>query len=88
MPVPGAERACVHASIALSPRGVRGVTQVRVAHEQRPAPPPASATAQALLARNVPRALHDLMITVGPGASGIIASSRRRLLAAPGESAV
>jgi DNA-binding GntR family transcriptional regulator len=37
--------------------------------------------ALALLARNVPRALHDLMITVGPGTSGIIASSRRRLLA-------
>jgi DNA-binding GntR family transcriptional regulator len=36
--------------------------------------------ALALLARNVARALHDLMITVGPGASGIIASSRRRLL--------
>jgi hypothetical protein len=34
----------------------------------------------ALLTRNVPRALHDLMITVGPGASGIIANSRRRLL--------
>lgn len=35
----------------------------------------------ALLVRNVPGALHDLMITVGPAASGIIASSRRRLLA-------
>jgi hypothetical protein len=50
MPVPGAERACVHASIALSPRGVRGVTQVRVAHEQRPAPPPASATGRKVTA--------------------------------------
>jgi DNA-binding GntR family transcriptional regulator len=35
----------------------------------------------ALLVRNVPGALHDLMITVGPVASGVIASSRRRLLA-------
>ena len=35
----------------------------------------------ALLARNIPGELHDLMITVGPGTSGLIASSRRRLLA-------
>lgn len=35
----------------------------------------------ALLVRNVPGELYDLMITVGPAASGIIASSRRRLLA-------
>jgi hypothetical protein len=35
----------------------------------------------ALLARNIPGELYDLMITVGPGTSGIIASSRRRLLA-------
>ena len=34
----------------------------------------------ALLVRNVPGELYDLMITVGPGTSGIIASSRRRLL--------
>jgi GntR family transcriptional regulator, transcriptional repressor for pyruvate dehydrogenase complex len=34
-----------------------------------------------LLVRNVPGALHDLMITVGPAASGIVASSRRRLVA-------
>jgi GntR family transcriptional regulator, transcriptional repressor for pyruvate dehydrogenase complex len=35
----------------------------------------------ALLVRNVAGQLYDLMITVGPAASGIIASSRRRLLA-------
>jgi GntR family transcriptional regulator, transcriptional repressor for pyruvate dehydrogenase complex len=35
----------------------------------------------ALLVRSVPGELYDLMITVGPAASGIIASSRRRLLA-------
>ena len=35
----------------------------------------------ALLVRNVPGELYDLMVTVGPAASGIIASSRRRLLA-------
>jgi DNA-binding GntR family transcriptional regulator len=35
----------------------------------------------ALLARNIPGELHDLLITVGPGTSGLIASSRRRLLA-------
>ena len=35
----------------------------------------------ALLVRNVPGELYDLMITVGPGAGGIVASSRRRLLA-------
>ncbi len=35
----------------------------------------------ALLVRNVPGELYDLMTTVGPAASGIIASSRRRLLA-------
>jgi hypothetical protein len=35
----------------------------------------------ALLARDIPGELYDLMITVGPGTSGIIASSRRRLLA-------
>jgi DNA-binding GntR family transcriptional regulator len=34
----------------------------------------------ALLVRTVPGELYDLMITVGPGISGIIASSRRRLL--------
>jgi DNA-binding FadR family transcriptional regulator len=34
----------------------------------------------ALLVRNVPGDLYDLMVTVGPAASGIIASSRRRLL--------
>jgi DNA-binding GntR family transcriptional regulator len=34
----------------------------------------------ALLVRNVPGELYDLMITVGPGTSGLIASSRRRLL--------
>jgi GntR family transcriptional repressor for pyruvate dehydrogenase complex len=34
-----------------------------------------------LLVRNVPGELYDLMITVGPVASGIVASSRRRLLA-------
>ena len=37
--------------------------------------------ALALLVRNVPGWLCDMMITVGPAASGIIASSRRRLLA-------
>jgi hypothetical protein len=31
--------------------------------------------------RNVPGHLYDLMVTVGPAADGIIASSRRRLLA-------
>jgi DNA-binding GntR family transcriptional regulator len=36
--------------------------------------------ALAVLIRNVPGELYDLMITVGPGISGIIASSRRRLL--------
>jgi DNA-binding FadR family transcriptional regulator len=35
----------------------------------------------ALLVRNAPGELYDLMITAGPAASGIIASSRRRLLA-------
>lgn len=35
----------------------------------------------ALLVRDVPGQLHDLMIAVGPAASGITASSRRRLLA-------
>ena len=34
-----------------------------------------------LLVRNVPGHLYDLMVTVGPGADGIIANSRRRLLA-------
>ena len=34
-----------------------------------------------LLVRNVPGYLYDLMVTVGPAADGIIASSRRRLLA-------
>jgi DNA-binding GntR family transcriptional regulator len=34
-----------------------------------------------LLVRNVPGELHDMMIAVGPIASGIVASSRRRLLA-------
>jgi DNA-binding GntR family transcriptional regulator len=34
-----------------------------------------------LLARGAPGQLHDLMAVVGPAASGIIASSRRRLLA-------
>jgi DNA-binding GntR family transcriptional regulator len=34
----------------------------------------------ALLVRDVPGYLHDLMVTVGPAADGIIASSRRRLL--------
>jgi DNA-binding GntR family transcriptional regulator len=33
------------------------------------------------LVRDVRGALHDLMVAVGPAASGIIASSRRRLLA-------
>ncbi len=35
----------------------------------------------ALLARDAPGQLHDLLVTVGPAASGIVASSRRRLLA-------
>jgi DNA-binding GntR family transcriptional regulator len=35
----------------------------------------------ALLVSNVPGELYDLMVTVGPAASGIITSSRRRLLA-------
>ena len=34
----------------------------------------------ALLLRDVPGRLHDLMIAVGPAASGITAGSRRRLL--------
>jgi DNA-binding GntR family transcriptional regulator len=34
-----------------------------------------------LLVRDVPGQLHDLMVTIGPAASGIIASSRHRLLA-------
>jgi GntR family transcriptional regulator, transcriptional repressor for pyruvate dehydrogenase complex len=34
----------------------------------------------AVLLRDVPGQLHDLMVTVGPVASGIIAGSRRRLL--------
>jgi DNA-binding FadR family transcriptional regulator len=34
-----------------------------------------------LLVRNVPGQLYDLMVTAGPTADGIIASSRRRLLA-------
>jgi DNA-binding GntR family transcriptional regulator len=34
----------------------------------------------ALLTREVPGHLHDLMVTAGPAADGIIASSRRRLL--------
>lgn len=33
-----------------------------------------------LLARNVPGHVYDLMVTVGPAAEGIIASSRHRLL--------
>jgi DNA-binding FadR family transcriptional regulator len=37
--------------------------------------------ALAVLVRGVPGQLHDLMVAVGPAASGIIASSRRRLLA-------
>jgi len=37
--------------------------------------------ALAVLVRDVPGQLHDLMIAVGPAASGIIAGSRRRLLA-------
>ena len=37
--------------------------------------------ALALLVRDVPGQLHDLMVTVGPAAAGIIAGSRRRLLA-------
>jgi DNA-binding GntR family transcriptional regulator len=37
--------------------------------------------ALAVLVRQVPGQLHDLMVTVGPAASGIVASSRRRLLA-------
>lgn len=35
----------------------------------------------ALLLRDVPGQLHDLMVEVGPAASGITAGSRRRLLA-------
>jgi DNA-binding GntR family transcriptional regulator len=35
----------------------------------------------ALLVRNVPGHLYELMVTVGPAADDIIASSRRRLLA-------
>ncbi len=35
----------------------------------------------ALLVRNVPGELYGLMMTVGPAASGIVAGSRRRLLA-------
>jgi DNA-binding FadR family transcriptional regulator len=35
----------------------------------------------ALLVRNVPGHLYDLMVMVGPAADDIIASSRRRLLA-------
>lgn len=34
----------------------------------------------AMLARDAPGHLHDLMVTIGPAADGIIASSRRRLL--------
>jgi GntR family transcriptional regulator, transcriptional repressor for pyruvate dehydrogenase complex len=34
-----------------------------------------------LLVRNVPGHLYDLMVTAGPTADGIVASSRRRLLA-------
>jgi hypothetical protein len=37
--------------------------------------------ALAVLVRDVPGQLHDLMVAVGPTASGIIAGSRRRLLA-------
>jgi hypothetical protein len=37
--------------------------------------------ALAVLVRDVPGELHDLMAAVGPAASGIIAASRRRLLA-------
>jgi hypothetical protein len=37
--------------------------------------------ALAVLVKDVPGQLHDLMIAVGPAASGIIAGSRRRLLA-------
>jgi DNA-binding GntR family transcriptional regulator len=37
--------------------------------------------ALAVLTRNVPGQLHELMIAVGPVTSGIIAGSRRRLLA-------
>jgi DNA-binding GntR family transcriptional regulator len=36
--------------------------------------------ALAVLVRDVPGQLHDLMVAVGPAASGIIAGSRRRLL--------
>jgi DNA-binding GntR family transcriptional regulator len=36
--------------------------------------------ALAVLVRDVPGQLHDLMVTVGPAAGGIIAGSRRRLL--------
>ncbi len=35
----------------------------------------------ALLVRNLPGHLYELIVTVGPAADGIIASSRRRLLA-------
>ena len=35
----------------------------------------------ALLLRNVPGRLYDLMVTVGPAADDVIAGSRRRLLA-------
>ena len=41
----------------------------------------AGAPALAVLVRDVPGQLHDLMIAVGPAASGIIAGSSRRLLA-------
>jgi DNA-binding GntR family transcriptional regulator len=37
--------------------------------------------ALAVLVRDVPGQLHDLMVAAGPAASGIIAGSRRRLLA-------
>jgi hypothetical protein len=33
-----------------------------------------------VLVRDVPGQLHDLMVTVGPAAGGIIAGSRRRLM--------
>jgi DNA-binding GntR family transcriptional regulator len=35
----------------------------------------------AVLLRDIPGQLYDLMVTVGPASGGIIASSRRRLLA-------
>jgi DNA-binding FadR family transcriptional regulator len=35
----------------------------------------------AVLLRDVPGRLHDLMVAVGPAANGIILGSRRRLLA-------